>query len=203
MSGYPWDYGIEWRTERVSDDDVNWLALPVVYVADKVLRSKTDGYEDDYIERLIKAATELCEFETGESLTPGTMRLIASGCPCEYFKLQTAPVREVVSISYYDANNETQTYGGSPPSYVLTPGGRVGQATIHLGVGETWPTTATRPDAVTVEYTVGYEDPATIPAKLLHGIGLCVRDMYDNPDGDAAQKVNLQRFWPKRDFGIG
>lgn len=198
----PWDRGITWRTERVSVES-DFLALPLDYAAEKILRVKTAGWDDDRIEDLIRTATELCELETDGSVQPQTLRLICSGFPCEYFNLQTAPVRRVTSISYYDGDNVLQEYGGSPPSWILTPGGRVSKATVHAGVGETWPSTATRPDAVTVEFEAGFETAEEIPRLLLSGIGLCVAELYKNPDlsndmGQIRNVLELSRFWPQR-----
>lgn len=199
----PWDHNLSWRTELVSVDAL-FMPLATQYVMDKVLRVRNDGEDSDFVEGLIRTAVELYEYETGNSLRPQTLRLYLSGYPCGgEIRLPGGPVRSVESISYYDSSNESQTYGGSPVSYVLVTGGRYGQAAVQIGVNETWPSTACRLDAVTVEYETGYESADDIPASVLTGIGLCVAELYKNreltSDGTVAKNLlSLERFWPKR-----
>lgn len=201
----PWDQGLRWRSVKQSVDQA-FLPLSVDFVSQRVLRVKNDGAEDDLIEDYIKAATELCTWETKQTIWPTTFHLYLSDLPWSDapIVLPERPVLEVVSISYYDSDNVLQDYGGSPPSWIVTPGGDDGKTTIHLGAGESWPTgLSTRDDAVIVEYTAGYASGAEIPQLLKTGIGLVVGELYKSPDlsndlGLAANVLGLARFWPRK-----
>lgn len=196
-----WHDGLTARTVVVSVDTA-FLALPVVFVAEKIIRVKNEGYEDDLIESYIRAATELCEHETQTWVRPVRLGLITSGTPWGGFELGR-PVRDVVSIDYYDGDQAVQTLSGSPAPWVLVPSGPHSPAVLHPATGASWPSVSTRQDAVTVTYDAGYATPEEIPAMLKTGIGLVAAELYKNPDlsndlGMAANVLNLSRFWPRR-----
>ncbi len=200
----PWDDGIRYRTELVSVDE-DFLALSVPFVADRILRAKTDSVEYDLIETYIRAATELCEQETQSYVRPVTLRQYMSGFPSGPIRLEGTPLLDFLSISSYDANGVLQEYDvGSPHTYVVTPSGVNGRATVQLGSGQAWPTLSlTREDAVVLEYTAGYADADSVPQLLKTGIGLVVAELYKNPDlsndlGQVGNTLTLGRFWPRR-----
>lgn len=195
-----WDRGITWRNELVEVSPSNFLALDVSFVSDKVVRAVTDGHEDDLIASYIRTATEMCEAYTFKSVRPQRRQQIMSGFPAGPVEIQYGPVREIVSVEYYDGDNALQAYGGSPPSYVLVPGTR---PTLELGVGESWPSTATRAGAVVITYDAGYERAQDIPHLIRTGIGIVVAELYKNPDlsnadSQAANLLNLDFFWKRR-----
>ncbi len=198
----PWDSGITWKTDRVITDP-SFLAVDVRFISDRVLRAFTSGTEDVLIEGYIAAAMDLYEEETGHSLWPQTITFTASGFPSGPFQLPFGPIRSVESISYYDDTHTAQDYGGSPPSWVFSSGGRYSTPTLEFGLNESWPTAGTRQDAVTVTYSAGYTDPDDVPALVKNGIAAVVGEMYKNPDlsneaGQIANVLNLDRFWRKR-----
>ncbi len=175
-----WDDGIAYRHTVVSVDET-FLALPVVYVAEKIIRTKTDGYDDDLIESYIRAATELAEHETQTTIRPSRLGLITSGMPWGGFELGR-PVREMVSIDYYDGDDAVQTLSGSPAPWILVPSGVDSPALLYPAAGASWPSAYTRPDAVTVTYDAGYALAQDIPQMLRIGIGLIAAELYKNPD---------------------
>lgn len=197
-----WHDGISFRTVRVSVDET-FIALPVVYVAEKIIRVKNEGYEDDLIESYIRAATELCEHETQTIIRPTVLSLITSGMPWGGFELPGRPVRDVVSIAYYDGDEALQTLSGSPAPWTLVPSGPDSPAALYPAVGASWPTVGTSQQGVTVTYDAGYAIPDDIPHLIKIGIGLVAAELYKNPDlsndlGMAANVLNLSRFWPRR-----
>ncbi len=175
-----WSDGIAYRTTVVSVDE-SFLALPVVYVAEKIIRAKTDGYDDDLIESYIRAATELAEHETQTTIRPTRLGLITSGMPWSHFELGR-PVRDVVSIDYYDGDDALQTMSGSPAPWVLVPSGPDSPALLYPSAGASWPSVYGRPDAVTVTYDAGYTRAQDIPSMLRIGIGMVAAELYKNPD---------------------
>lgn len=200
----PWDTGIRYRTELVAVD-ADFLALPVTFVAERIVRSKNASAEDDLIETYIRAATELCEQETQSYVRPVTLRQHLSGFPVGPIRLEGAPLLDFLSVSYYDAAGVLQVYDtSSPHTYVVTPSGVSGHATVQAGTGQAWPTlSVTREDAVVLDYTAGYPTAEAIPQLLKTGIGLVVAELYKNPDlsndlGQMANTLALSRFWPRR-----
>lgn len=198
----PWDTGITWKTERVSVN-ASFRPFSVAFASERILRTVTDQLEDGLVDDLILAATELCERESGSLIRPAQHRMLLSGFPCGSIVLPDAPVREVLSIDYVDADGATQVYGGSPPSWNVVTAGRFGKATIELGVGESWPSARTQGDGVVVTYTVGYETPDEIPPLTKQAIALVVAELYKSPDlsngdGQVANVLGLSRFLPRR-----
>lgn len=196
-----WDDGIRHRTVVVSADDA-FLALSVEYVAEKIIRTKNGSHEDDLIANHIRAATELCEHETQTYVRPRRLGLIADGAPWGGFELGR-PVRDVVSIDYYDGDQGIHTLSGSPAPWILLPSTVDHPAKLYPAAGASWPSVGTRQDAVTVTFDVGYATPAEIPHMIKTGIGLCAAELYKNPDlsndlGMAANVLGLSRFWPRR-----
>ncbi len=198
----PWDDGITYKTEEVSVER-SFLALPVEYTARRVLRVATDIQEYDLIESLIRAATLLCERESGHLIRPAEHRMLLSGAPAGAIVFPEAPVRDVTAITYVDDAGDSQAFGGSPPNWIFTPAGRYGKATVQPAYSEAWPSVRCQPDGLIVEYTVGYAAPEEIPENFTQGIALAVAELYKNPDlsngdGQVANLLGLGRFWPRR-----
>ena len=80
--------------------------------------------------------------------------------------------------------------------------GRYARAVLTPLSGAIWPTTASRPDAVTITYQAGYSDPNEGEYQLIKaGIGLMVGELYkqrslsvQEPNNTAAN-LQLTRFW--------
>ena len=196
-----WSDGISYRTTVVSVDET-FLALPVVYVAEKIIRAKTDGYDDDLIETYIRAATELAEHETQTTIRPTRLSLITSGMPSSHFELGR-PLREMVSVDYYDGDDAVQTLSGSPAPWVLVPSGVDSPALLYPAAGASWPSVYDRPDAVTVTYDAGYATAQSIPQMLRIGIGMVAAELYKNPDlsndmGMVSNILNRSAFFVRK-----
>lgn len=198
-----WHQGLNVRTELVSVES-GFLAIGVKFVAEKIIRVANGHADDDLIISYIKAATELCEHEMQISIRPQRLAIVSNGMPSAgIFELPGGPVREVVSLEYYDSANALQTLSGSPAPWIFTAGGRDYPATLQPLVGASWASVATRQDAVRVTYDAGYARAADIPQLIKTGIGLAACELYKNPDvsndmGQAANVLGLSRFWPRR-----
>ena len=198
----PWASGLSWRTDIVSTDQ-NFLAIDVPFMRDRVLRAYTEGVEDGLIEHYIKAATAFGERLRGEHITPKVMTLTLDAFPSGPIEFTDGPVLSVASVGYTDGNGDSQIYGGSPPSWVFQSGGRSRRGRISLGYGESWPTAQAVGDAVVVTFSVGYETPEDVPADIKQAIAVTAGEFYKNPDlsnsdGQAANVLTIERFWPRR-----
>jgi uncharacterized phiE125 gp8 family phage protein len=196
----PWHDGIEWRTDII-ETDAAFVALDPAWVTDYVLRAATGGAEYGLIDHYIRAATALGERTMGQHITPKTMTLTASAFPSAYFEIPDGPVREIVSVGYYDGDDLVAYDDVSPHTWIFEPGGRSRRA--RLSPDGSWPTAATRKDAVVVTFTVGYESADDIPADIKQAIAVTVGEFYKSPDlsnadGSEANVLTLDRFWPKR-----
>lgn len=199
-----WDDGLKIRTTQVSVED-DFLALDLDYVRDKVLRVANGTVDDEFITNCIRSATEMAEFRTFTNIIPRRLALVTDGSPVgKVFELRGHPVRDIVSVAYYDSANEQQTLaGGSPDVFLFTPSGIDLPATVQPLVGESWPSSYARSDAFTVTYDVGYETAEEVPHMLKMGIALMVGELYKNRDfsndiGQVANVIGLEHFWPRR-----
>lgn len=126
--------------------------------------------DDDQITRFIQAATDHLERKLNMSLVTQTWK--QSFCAFDSFlRLRNGPVASVVSVKYFDTDNVEQTVPAASYKTLDYTCGTVVTPTY----GNTWPATAPRPDAVTIEYTTGVpakEVPASLKAAILMHVGL-------------------------------
>ncbi len=118
---------------------------------------------DDEIASLVRASRDYCERFTQRTLrTTVTRTLKLDAWWCSAVKLPWPPLLTVSGITYYDADNASQTLGTSNYSVELSTdgGGRVIWAT-----DATIPALYSRPDAITITFTAGYAslDSTTAP----------------------------------------
>jgi uncharacterized phiE125 gp8 family phage protein len=90
-------------------------------------------------------------------------------------RLPLGPVASITSVQYYDAANAQQTL--STDVYTLRSDAL--GAYVDLKVGQSWPSSYTRPDAVSVTYVAG-TDAAEVPAALKAAILLMVSHWNEN-----------------------
>ena len=130
------------------------------------------GFTDDdaQITRFVQAATDHLERKLNMSLV--TQAWKQSFCAFDSFlRLSNGPVSSVVSVKYFDTDNVEKTVPATSYKTLDYTCGTVVTPTY----GNTWPATASRPDAVTIEYTAGVpagEVPASLKAAILMHVGL-------------------------------
>lgn len=168
----------------ITEPEYEPVALQDVY---KALRIEPSGIlqehpDDDQLERHIKAARREVEKLTGRALVRQRVRLTTADF-CGLHLLRP-PLIFVESVSYYDATNQLQTLD-SDAWYVtddLMP-------ELRLEDGA-YPSLKNRPDAVRVEYWVGYpidgspgdtraDFIANVPPEACEAILLGVQLLYD------------------------
>lgn len=197
----PWDDGVAWFIRRTADP----TDLPVDpwTVAEDHLRLADVSAGVSAVEAFVRAATEAAERDTRRALKPQTLEMVLSGFPSSgRIVLERPPLIEVTSVTYYDTAGEVQELVVSPAEFDTVPSGSVGKAEIRPLDGASWPSTATRGDAVTVTYRAGYEDDDDATFSLIkQGIILMVgelnkqRSLSVHEVRNAPSVLTLSRFW--------
>ena len=106
--------------------------------------------------------------------------------PTQKVALVLAPVQSVTAIKYYDVDGALQTdtltnYQTFGTDFTSTVGPKDGFA---------WPVTQNRPDAIRIEYQIGFGDAiADVPQSIRHALMLLVGHWYDNREQSQADKL--------------
>lgn len=195
-----WDTGVRWQT-AILERNTAFVAVAVEFLRQHVLRAG-DEVSADAIKFLIQSATALGERWTGAHISPKTLTLTLDAFP-DVIEFADGPVREVTSVTYIDAAGAEQSLDVSPPAWVFVDGGRFQRATLRPAVGDSWPATQVRPDAVVVTFTVGYETAAAVPVEIQQAVAVTAGELYKSPDlsnadGLTPNIITLERFWPRR-----
>ncbi|QPC43493.1 phage head-tail connector protein [Kaustia mangrovi] len=142
---------------------------------------RVDHADDDtLITGLIQTATDYVDGWSGilgKCLVSQTWRLDLCGFPPWVIYLPLAPVSEIVDVTYCDEDGNQQTL--SPTVYrgpVIDAYGPY----LYRVESESWPSTDTRPDAVSVTFTAGYGAPSDVPQSIRHALLLLVGHWYEN-----------------------
>jgi uncharacterized phiE125 gp8 family phage protein len=138
-----------------------------------------DGSNDDArLADSIAAATEYVQYRTGQQLISATLLQTwdyFDGCE---LTLDRWPVSAVSFVKYYDVNGTLTTI--SSANYWASLRSRPPR--IRPIDSYSWPDTQCgRPEAVQVQYVVGYASASVIPASLKTAIKAMVKHLYDSP----------------------
>lgn len=195
-----WDEGVRWHSTRTAEPTT--LVLDVDYVQDKVLRIADLSAEYDYVEALIKASTQAAERWTHRALSPQTWQMTLSEFPCSgRIVLENPPLISVSSVAYYDTDGDAQSLAVSPAEFVTLESGAYSKAEIRPLENQTFPSTACRPDAVTVTYQAGYQASTAELELIKIGICLMVGELYKQRTlsvhaiHNTPSALQLERFW--------
>lgn len=106
---------------------------------------------------------------------------------CDKLRLPLDPVQSITSVTYYDASNEQQTLAASVYQLLTDHSGPY----VSLKPGQSWPSTYSREDAVTVEFVCGYGAPADVPPAIKQAVLMLISHWNENreaagPDGLSA-----------------
>ena len=153
-----------------------------------VTLAATDTNHDTELSRSIEDARQQWEHDTATFYITRTMRLKLGGF--EAFQFPHKPVSEITSITYYDLSNQSQTLDAAV--YQLdTPNNR-----LRLAYDQDWPSTVSRWDAVTVNYTLGeHDDSTTVPAIAKRAMLLLVGYYFENRDMHANEVVYSRKAY--------
>jgi len=136
--------------------------LPVSVARAKERLRIDEPDDDDDIEALIRAAMGVFEGRTNLVLQPSDWEVRLDRWPtcvdrCIFIPL--APARDVTGVSYIDEDGTEQSVAQSGDSWLwerTTEG-----ALVWFSDAYTLPIAATQPQAVRVQVSAGYDDPAT------------------------------------------
>ena len=132
--------------------------------------------DDTYIGTLIDVATLAAENYTNLALMEQTFVLDIDAFP-DYFNLLKGTLRvlTVNSITYSDQNNASQTLAAS--NYFGD--GSIKPARIYFAPDATIPSTYDKPNAVSVNFTLGFTAASQVPAPIKQAILLMIGTYYD------------------------
>lgn len=162
---------------------------------------------DPEISSLIKAARIYCETVTGRAFITRTLVYKLDAFPsCESeIRLPRPNLLSVASVQYIDTNGDTQTFSSS--DYSVDTASLPGR--IILGYGESWPSTRSQPNAVTITYTAGYGPARSdVPETIKAAIKLKLADLYENREASivgtshTANPALEALLWSERAFEI-
>lgn len=148
--------------------------------ASQVRVASEGGYYDEELGRLIKAATREVERLTSRQIINATWDLKLDRFPCGYDSrifIPKAPLSSVTSITYTDAAGDSQTLATSV--YKVITSREPGE--IHLKYGQSWPTTYSEAEVVTVRFVAGYgATVSAVPEGIRQAILLLVDHWFEN-----------------------
>ena len=157
---------------------------------------RIDGTNSDAdIMSYARAAIDYLDGPTGvlnRALCTQTLQLKLHDFPRrDWFDLPMVPLQSVSSITYLDSNGVTQTFAAGDYR-VLNANDRTYYGRVELGYGETWPTTRSVQQAVTVTYIAGFGARNDVPEELRHVVRLLAGHFYEQRDAVAIGNVNVQ-----------
>lgn len=182
----PWDDGITVSRHLVTGYDVDDDPLSLGLVRDQHLRVTNGGNEDGYIDHLINVSLRTAQRRTQRRILRETWKLHLSAFPWGRIELPYPPLIEVSSVTYLDDDGDEQTLDADEYIVTAPQGPEAGRGHIRLVDGGTWPTAATRQDAVRVTFRCGYVDTSVspevvdVPVELNHARLLVITDLYEN-----------------------
>jgi len=159
-------------------------SLPVSVADMKTHLRETSSDMDSLIEGYIEAAVQLFEQRTNKAIMPQTWKLTLQDTEVkEKVTIYKYPILGFSSITYYDADNASQSLTNSQDDYISYVDGRPGSL-----IFDDPPTTYVRDDAMTITFLAGYE---TIPNDVLLAIKMLVWRMYVHPDDPVSERLSF------------
>lgn len=134
-----------------------------------------DHAEDEYLAALVTASVDWCQAYTWSKFCSQTWD--------EYFDafatptpLWMQPVTSITSVTYTDTAGDAQTL--SSDYYEL---GQVdGAGVCRLKYNQSWPSTRSHADVVTVKYVAGYGVASAVPTPIKHAIKLVAAHLFNH-----------------------
>src|ERR1043165_3359529 len=182
---------------------------PVTVDEAKLQFHETDSVQDSVVDGMIQSAREQAEDFTSRGFLPQTFTMYLDGFPgsCERHRglysphawgllLETlllssngaieiprAPLIQndtlgIDFIKYIDTTGALQTL--DPTLYQVDPQSDSDPVRILPAYGKVWPATRPQPNAVTIQFQVGYADAAHVPGRIKLAIKQAVAAWYNN-----------------------
>ena len=151
--------------------------------AKRHLRIEDSVSEDDaLVTVLIEAVRLWAETFTGRAFITQVWERKLDGF-CGRIELPKPPVTAVTAIEYVDTDGVTQTLDPSLYRVSLPTGPWAQPACIEPAYGQTWPSTRSVSDAVTVRYTCGYGTSEDVPGNIIAAMKLRLGTLYEQREG--------------------
>lgn len=131
--------------------------------------------DDSYITTLIDVATQSVEEFTRRKLMLQTWTITFDEFP-QYIDLQLGIVDRVDVVYYYDNTNVQRTL--HPSQYDVDLTAKPGR--IYESKTGSFPTTYERPNAVEIDFKVGYTSADSVPAPIKQAILIIIGRYYEN-----------------------
>jgi uncharacterized phiE125 gp8 family phage protein len=149
-----------------------------VSIAEMQMHSRIDSPDDAaLVQRYIKAARNWCEKFLGQAMVNTTYDLTLDQFPGWAIRLPICPLVSITSITYIDGNGVSQTIDSA--DYIGDTKGK--PARITPAVGEAWPSTQDRMNAVTVRFVAGQGTAAAnVPDHWRQAVQLLAAHWYEN-----------------------
>ena len=158
-------------------------ALPVSLSEVKAqLRIEHDD-ENNYLDRLINAAIAMVDAKgiLGQTIITQTWAQWLPYTPDREILLAIGPVQSVDAVKYYDDDGILQTDTLSNFDVFGLPFSKI----VKPKTGFNWPISQVRPDAIKIEYTVGYGDTsASVPDTIRHAMLMLIAYWYENRENE-------------------
>jgi len=129
--------------------------------------------DDELLDGLIAVAVDYVENFTRRALLTQTITLTCDGFP-NYFEIERPILQSVTSIQYIDSDGNTQTLGSS--KYTIDTSSTPGR--IVEAYGESWPSTQSIINSVTVTYKAGYTSAENVPNQIKQAMKILIGDWY-------------------------
>lgn len=156
-------------------------ATRIISTAEAKAHLRVDGSDEDtLIDGIVLAAEQYLDGYTGILGRALITQTWSESRPWFDYRipLRVMPVQSVTSVTYYDANGDSQTVNSGV--YRLHNGS--GGAYLVQVDGQSWPGgTQTRDDAVTVTYVCGYGNASTdVPQPIIQAALMLVAHWHEN-----------------------
>ena len=143
---------------------------------------RVDGTdEDSLISLMLEGAAATIEKWTGVTLISTTYNAVFQAFPSgtSFFQLPRTPVTAVGSVTYNNSAGTPTVLSSS--DYTVALGDAMRRARIVPGFLDWWPQTYGHIDDVTIRFTAGYADAASVPADLRNLVWMLVDYVYRRP----------------------
>lgn len=178
-----WDEGVRWHLEQAAADAPDYALDPLDldFILTHSLKSAHPEAEATYVNHLRKVTLQEAERCTNRAILPQWWTLVMDRFPTSGILLPKPPLIQVESITWLDADGDSQVYTGSPAEYVVdAPSGpRARAGRVFPVSGAQWPAVSIGSGAVAVRFQAGYPgSPPAIPDEIQHARLISINEMH-------------------------